>query len=71
MRQSHQRAWANQRTGHVDAIYVVLGGADSVNFLTQYQQHGGQAPLVGGSVTVDQTILSSKGKIHDVVAWRC
>src|ERR1700732_5147673 len=52
---------------NVDAIYVVLGGADSVNFLTQYQQHGGQAPLVGGSVTVDQTILSSKGKIHDVV----
>jgi len=51
----------------VDAIYVVLGGADSVNFLTQYQQAGGQAPLIGGSVTVDQTILGSKGKIHDVV----
>jgi branched-chain amino acid transport system substrate-binding protein len=52
---------------NIDAIYVVLGGADSVNFLTQYQQAGGQAPLVGGSVTVDQTILGSKGKIHDVV----
>jgi branched-chain amino acid transport system substrate-binding protein len=52
---------------NIDAIYVVLGGADSVNFLSQYQQAGGQAPLVGGSVTVDQTILSSKGKIHDVV----
>ncbi len=52
---------------NVDAIYVVLGGSDSINFLTQYRQAGGQAPLVGGSVTVDQTILGSKGKIHDVV----
>ena len=52
---------------NVDAIYVALGGADAVNFLTQYKQAGGQAPLIGGSVTVDQTILGSKGKIHDVV----
>jgi branched-chain amino acid transport system substrate-binding protein len=51
----------------VDAIYVALGGADAINFLTQYQQSGGQAPLIGGSITVDQTILGSKGKIHDVV----
>jgi branched-chain amino acid transport system substrate-binding protein len=52
---------------NIDAVYVVLGGSDSVNFLTQYKQAGGQAPLIGGSVTVDQTILGSKGKIHDVV----
>ncbi|MDQ3561344.1 MAG: ABC transporter substrate-binding protein [Pseudomonadota bacterium] len=51
----------------VDAIYVALGGADGVNFLTQYQQAGGEAPLIGGSITVDQTVLSSKGKIRDVV----
>ncbi|CAN5170773.1 ABC transporter substrate-binding protein [soil metagenome] len=51
----------------VDAIYVALGGADAVNFLSQYQQSGGAAPLIGGSITVDQTILTSKGKIHDVV----
>lgn len=51
----------------VDAIYVALGGADGVNFLTQYQQAGGQAPLIGGSITVDQTVLTSKGKIRDVV----
>ncbi len=51
----------------VDAIYVALGGADGVNFLTQYQQAGGEAPLIGGSITVDQTVLSSKGKISDVV----
>src|SRR5579883_1630729 len=52
---------------NINAIYVVLGGSDSVNFLSQYKQAGGQAPLIGGSVTVDQTILGSKGKIHDVV----
>ena len=39
----------------------------AVNFLTQYQQAGGQAPLIGGSITVDQTVLGSKGKTHDVV----
>jgi len=37
----------------VDAVYVALGGADGVNFLTQYQQAGGAAPLIGGSITVD------------------
>ena len=51
----------------VDAIYVALGGADAVNFLTQYQQAGGKAPLIGGSITIDQTVLTSKGKIHDIV----
>ena len=51
----------------VDAIYVALGGADGVNFLTQYQQAGGAAPLIGGSITVDQTVLTSKGKIRDVL----
>ncbi|MCB1815843.1 MAG: ABC transporter substrate-binding protein, partial [Candidatus Competibacteraceae bacterium] len=51
----------------VDAIYVALGGADAVNFLSQYQQAGGAAPLIGGSITVDQTVLGSKGKQRDVV----
>jgi branched-chain amino acid transport system substrate-binding protein len=51
----------------VDAIYVALGGADAVNFLTQYQQAGGQAPLVGGSITVDQTVLTAKGKLKEVL----
>src|SRR5882757_6794803 len=51
----------------VDAIYVALGGADAVNFLTQYQQAGGAAPLIGGSITVDQTVLTSKGKLRDVL----
>jgi branched-chain amino acid transport system substrate-binding protein len=51
----------------VDAIYVALGGADAVNFLGQYQQAGGTAPLIGGSITVDQTVLTSEGKIRDVL----
>lgn len=51
----------------VDAIYVALGGADAVNFLSQYQQSGGSAPLVGGSITVDQTVLTSQGKTRDVL----
>ena len=50
----------------VDAIYLGLGGADAVNFLNQYQQAGGNAHLIGGSIMVDQTVLSSKGKAKDV-----
>jgi len=51
----------------VDAIYVALGGADAVNFLTQYQQAGGNKPLVGGSITTDQTVLAAKGRIRDAL----
>lgn len=51
----------------VDAIYVALGGADAVNFLTQYEQAGGQLPLIGGSITVDQTVLGSKGRTREFV----
>ena len=46
----------------VDALVVVLGGADAVNFLTQYEQAGGDKPMIGGSITVDQTVLNYKGK---------
>ena len=46
----------------VDALLVVLGGADAVNFLTQYEQAGGDKPMIGGSITVDQTVLNFKGK---------
>ncbi len=51
----------------VDAIYVALGGADAVNFLTQFEQAGGDLPLVGGSITVDQTVLGSKGRTREFV----
>jgi branched-chain amino acid transport system substrate-binding protein len=46
----------------IDAIYVALGGADAVNFLTQYEQAGGDKALIGGSITVDQSVLGSKGR---------
>ncbi|NEI03033.1 ABC transporter substrate-binding protein [Rhizobium leguminosarum] len=45
----------------VDAIYLGLGGGDAVNFLNQYQQAGGEARLIGGSLMVDGTVLSSEG----------
>ena len=45
----------------IDALWVGLGGGDAVNFLTQYQQAGGDIPFIGGSITVDQSILSQKG----------
>ena len=45
----------------VDAIYLGLGGGDAVNFFNQYAQAGGKAKLLGGSILVDQTVLSSKG----------
>ena len=51
----------------VDAIYLGLGGADAVNFLNQYQQAGGKAKLMGGSIMVDQTILSAKGNAKNAL----
>ena len=51
----------------VDAIYVALGGADAINFLTQYEQAGGDAPLIAGSITVDQSVLGSKGPTRKFV----
>jgi branched-chain amino acid transport system substrate-binding protein len=51
----------------IDAIYVALGGADAVNFLSQYEQAGGEAPLIGGSITVDQTVL---GATWDDPRWQ-
>ena len=44
-----------------DAIFLGLGGGDAVNFFNQYAQAGGKAKLIGGSIMVDQTVLSSKG----------
>jgi branched-chain amino acid transport system substrate-binding protein len=43
----------------IDAVYVALGGSDAVNFLTQYE------PLIGGTITVDQSVLGFKGKRRD------
>jgi branched-chain amino acid transport system substrate-binding protein len=51
----------------VDAIYLGLGGGDAVNFLNQYQQAGGDAKLIGGTIMIDGTVLSSKGKAKDAL----
>lgn len=51
----------------IDAIYVALGGADGVNFLSQYEQAGGDKPLIGGSITMDQSVLGSKGRRKEYV----
>ena len=51
----------------VDAIYLGLGGGDAVNFLNQYVQAGGNAKLIGGSIMVDQTVLSSKGQAKEAL----
>ena len=46
----------------VDALYIGLGGADAVNFLNQYKQAGGgDVGIIGGTIMVDGTVLSSKG----------
>jgi branched-chain amino acid transport system substrate-binding protein len=50
---------------NIDALYVVLGGSDAVNFMTQYQQAGGNKPMIGGSITMDQTVLATKGRQRD------
>ena len=49
----------------VDSLLVILGGADAVNFLTQYENTGGDLPMMGGSITVSQDVLNYKGKRRD------
>ena len=51
----------------VDAIYLGLGGGDAVNFLNQYQQAGGDAELIGGTIMVDGTVLNSKGTAKEAL----
>ena len=49
----------------VDALLIVLGGADAVNFLNQYEAAGGDKPILGGSITVSQDVLNYRGKRRD------
>ncbi len=49
----------------VDALLIVLGGSDAVNFLNQYEAAGGDKPLMGGSITVSQDVLNYRGKRRD------
>jgi branched-chain amino acid transport system substrate-binding protein len=46
----------------IDALLVILGGADAVNFLNQYEAAGGDKPMIGGSITVSQDVLNYRGK---------
>jgi branched-chain amino acid transport system substrate-binding protein len=52
---------------NLDAIYVLMGGADAINFLSQYSQSGGKAPLIGGTSTMDQSVLSAKGPFRSQI----
>jgi branched-chain amino acid transport system substrate-binding protein len=56
---------SNLPTSGIDAIYVALGGSDAINFLTQYNNAGGKAPIIGGSITVDQSVLATKGPFQE------
>jgi branched-chain amino acid transport system substrate-binding protein len=51
----------------VDAIYLGLGGTDALNFLNQYEQAGGDANLIGGSILADQSVLSAKGQAKQML----
>jgi len=45
----------------VDAVALIQGGTDALAFLTQYAEVGGDLPIIGGSITADQTLLSARG----------
>jgi branched-chain amino acid transport system substrate-binding protein len=51
----------------VDAIYLGVGGTDAINFLNQYEQAGGEANLIGGTIMVDQTVLSARGRAKEML----
>ena len=51
----------------IDAIYVGLGGTDAIDFLRQYERFGGTAPLIGSSITLDQTILNEESVADFVI----
>lgn len=51
-----------------EAIYVALGGADAINFINQFNDYGMDLPILGGSITIDTTILGSDvGKLLEGV----
>ena len=51
----------------VDAIYLGVGGTDAINFLNQYQQVGGDANIIGGTIMVDQTVLTARGRAKEML----
>ncbi|MEM8859459.1 MAG: ABC transporter substrate-binding protein [Chloroflexota bacterium] len=51
----------------IDAIYVGLGGTDAVDFLRQYKRFGGTAPLIGSTITLDQSVLNEDSVAEYVI----
>jgi ABC-type branched-subunit amino acid transport system substrate-binding protein len=51
----------------VDAIYLGLGGGDAVNFSQPVRTGLRQRQAIGGSIMVDQTVLSSKGQAKEAL----
>lgn len=55
-----------------DAVLVLLGGTDAIEFITQYEQAGRPKPMLGGSITADQTVLSANDAntqvLHGMIA---
>ncbi|MEZ4668397.1 MAG: ABC transporter substrate-binding protein [Anaerolineae bacterium] len=49
----------------IDAIFVALGGTDAIDFLQQYDNTGRKTPLIGGSITIDQTVLGTRGELSE------
>lgn len=45
----------------VDAVFVALGGSHAVNFLKQYSAAGRKTPLIAGTSTLDQAVLTQAG----------
>jgi branched-chain amino acid transport system substrate-binding protein len=56
-----------QLPDNVDAIYLGLGGTDSINFLNQWQQAGAGTKIIGGSIMADQTVLTSRGRARNAL----
>lgn len=55
-----------------DAVLVLLGGTDAIEFISQYEQAGRPKPMLGGSITADQTVLSASNVntqvLHGMIA---
>ena len=43
---------------------MALGGSDAINFINQFHDYGMDLPILGGSITIDTTVLASEaGKL--------
>jgi branched-chain amino acid transport system substrate-binding protein len=58
---------AQIKRSNVGALVVLLGGTDGLALMTQYAQAGGQLPLIAGSNTADQAMLSARGPHRSVM----